>query len=251
MQPEVLIIGGGLSGLHTAYELQKRDIHYLLVESRDRFGGRILSSNLEYSEYDVNQAAFDLGPSWFWPGQSRMRELISELGLAEDVFMQSSVGDALYEDSQGNIQRGITGVSMQGAYRMQGGIRQIIETMVKRIPAECLFNNAVVNKVEYKQDHVSTTVLVNGIDKEITKEIAAKHVVLALPPRVALASIEFKPQFPPHRVEQLNAVATWMAGHAKFVAVYKTQFWKEAGFSGDVISHRRPLQEIHDASSAE
>lgn len=39
MQTKVLIIGGGLSGLHTAYELHKRGVNFLLMEARDRFWG--------------------------------------------------------------------------------------------------------------------------------------------------------------------------------------------------------------------
>ena len=245
IQAEVLIVGGGLSGLHTAYELQKRDISFLLVESRDRFGGRILSSNPGNSEYDARLPAFDLGPSWFWPGQSRMHGLINELGLAEDVFMQSSVGDALYEDNRGNIQRGIVGVSMEGAYRMKGGIRQIVANLCEKIPAELLISNAVITEIEYQQNKIVSTILVDGA----SKEMMSKYVVLALPPRVAVASIKFTPQFPQNRLDELNAIVTWMASHAKFVGIYKNRFWNDAGFSGDVISHRGPLQEIHDASS--
>jgi monoamine oxidase len=39
-----------------------------------------------------------------------------------------------------------------------------------------------------------------------------------------------------------------MAAHAKVVAVYDKPFWREAGRSGDGISQRGPLVEIHDAS---
>ena len=81
------------------------------------------------------------------------------------------------------------------------------------------------------------------------KEISSKFVVLALPPRVSVASIKFVPEFSQARLEELNSVATWMAGHAKIVFVYSNPFWQENGLSGDVISHRGPLAEIHDASS--
>jgi len=250
MKVEVLIVGGGLSGLHTAYELHKRGISFLLVEARDRFGGRILSYNAGNSKYDNSkyesgQAAYDLGPSWFWPGQYRILGLIDELGLTDDVFMQAGEGDALYEDNQGNVQRGITGVSMAGAYRMQGGIRNITSTLSQKIPAKSLINNGVVTEIENKQDSILSKVLVDGV----VKEVASKYVVLALPPRVALAAIKFTPELSQNRLDELNAVATWMAGHAKFIYVYPNRFWSEAGFSGDVISHRGPLQEIHDASS--
>jgi monoamine oxidase len=249
-QTEVLIVGGGLSGLHTAYELHKRGIGFLLVEARDRLGGRILSYNEgssqhKKSEYDADKAAIDLGPSWFWPGQSHILGLIKELGLTDSVFMQAADGDALYEDNRGNIQRGLTGMSMAGAYRMQGGIRKITNVLSQKVPSKSLLSNAVVTEIEYKQEKINSTVLIDDYAAVINSNV----VVLALPPRIALSSIKFIPQFSQQRKDELNAVATWMAGHAKFVAIYKDNFWKDAGFSGDVISHRGPLQEIHDASS--
>ena len=36
--------------------------------------------------------------------------------------------------------------------------------------------------------------------------------------------------------------------YAKFVAVYKRPFWRDAGLSGDASSRRGPLAAIHDAS---
>jgi monoamine oxidase len=42
---------------------------------------------------------------------------------------------------------------------------------------------------------------------------------------------------------------TWMAAHAKFVAVYDQPFWRHQGLSGSVSSQTGPLVEIHDASS--
>jgi monoamine oxidase len=245
MKVDVLIVGGGLSGLHTAYELNKRGIHFLLVEARDRLGGRILSHNGNSVNYDPSQPAFDLGPSWFWPGQTRIKALVDEIGLSNEVFMQAGKGDALYEDNQGNIQRGIGSISMAGAYRMKGGIRQIISTLTLKIPSELLVCNVAVTEIKYQQEKIVTTVLADDIAEEIT----SKYLVLALPPRVALALINFTPQFSQTRVEQLNQVATWMAGHAKFIVIYRDRFWQEQGLSGDAISHRGPLQEIHDASS--
>jgi len=49
----------------------------------------------------------------------------------------------------------------------------------------------------------------------------------------------------------MRGVPTWMAGQAKAVAVYETPFWREAGLSGDAMSRRGPLVEIHDASPAQ
>jgi monoamine oxidase len=41
-----------------------------------------------------------------------------------------------------------------------------------------------------------------------------------------------------------------MAGHAKVIAIYDRPFWRDAGLSGDGISHCGPLVEIHDAGEA-
>ena len=58
MHTENLIIGAGLSGLYLAYKLEQQGKDYLILEARDRLGGRI-------HDHD----GLDLGPTWFWPGQ--------------------------------------------------------------------------------------------------------------------------------------------------------------------------------------
>ena len=42
----VVIIGGGLAGLHAARLPQSAGIAFCLVEARDRLGGRILTATL-------------------------------------------------------------------------------------------------------------------------------------------------------------------------------------------------------------
>ena len=83
MDTNVLIIGGGLAGLALAEQFENAGFDYLLIEARERLGGRILSQQ-------INGSAFDLGPAWFWPGQPRMAKLVSRYSL--DVFDQYSDG---------------------------------------------------------------------------------------------------------------------------------------------------------------
>jgi monoamine oxidase len=40
-----------------------------------------------------------------------------------------------------------------------------------------------------------------------------------------------------------------MAPHAKYIAVFETQFWREQGLSGEAQSTVGPMAEIHDAST--
>jgi len=122
---DVTIVGAGISGLHTAYELAKLGVAVKVLEASNRVGGRILS----VSPPDQSSLSFDLGPSWFWPGQDNIESLVVELGLEDSVFPQYANGDALYEPIQQSVRRGVQGISMQGSYRMKGGLSTITNSL--------------------------------------------------------------------------------------------------------------------------
>jgi len=243
VRTETLIVGGGLCGLHTASELAKRGANFILVEARDRLGGRILSQTFGGSGDEHEQPGFDLGPAWFWPGQALMESLIDKLGLSSQVFTQYASGEGIYEDEQ-SVRRGFPGITMAGSYRMKGGMQQIIAALESRIVAECLLCSTLVTKLTRSDEGICTTVLMAGTMTEIHSD----RVVFALPPRLVEQTIEFGPPLSSARASALRANATWMAGHAKLLAVYEEPFWRARGLSGDAISHRGPLGEIHDAS---
>ncbi|PWQ94888.1 flavin monoamine oxidase family protein [Leucothrix pacifica] len=244
MKTQVLIVGGGLSGLHTAYQLSLQGVGFILLEARDRLGGRILSRNWQQEKYSAAKPAFDMGPAWFWPGQQHIERLVHELDLVDSVFYQQESGDAIYENDQGVIQRGIHGISMAGSYRLQGGNAQLIAAMQEKLPIESVILDARVKQLKYQGQAVQGEVSIDGEQQLIECE----HVVIATPPRVALSHIDFLPEFAEQRVHVLNNIKTWMAGHAKLLAFYETPFWLEQGYSGDCISQRGPMHEIHDAS---
>lgn len=235
------IIGGGLCGLALAYELAKQGTRFKLLEAREQLGGRILGLPSQALE----GAHFDLGPSWFWPGQNRMLNLIKELGLERLVYAQYASGQAMYEAPNGMVQRGVSGISMKGAYRLRGGLITLIRALVSKIQElgfrDCLCVNTQVNSVVYNNAEIDVSYQGGSF--------TCQRLVLALPPRVALSSIHFSPVLSRERVDELNGVATWMAGHSKVIAEYDTPFWRNGKLSGDAISHRGPLSEIHDASA--
>lgn len=229
----VLIVGGGLSGLVLAQGLQATGIDYHLIDARDRFGGRILTQQ-------YGQGHFDLGPAWFWPGQPRIAALIAELGLQK--FAQYAEGALAFEDARGKVQYGRGFASMQGSWRLQGGLGRLIQSLAERLPQDRLQKNARLAGLR-KTDPAILATLADGT------EITADRVVLALPPRLA-AQIRFEPALPSQALAAMQAVPTWMAGQAKALAVYDSAFWREAGLSGDASSRFGPMVEIHDASPA-
>ncbi len=234
---DVTVVGGGLSGLHTASELHARGLTVRVLEARERLGGRILS--------EVEQhAAFDLGPAWFWPHQKRMRALVADVGLTEDVFPQYDRGDALFEADRYRVQRGIAGISMAGSLRLSGGLTRLIDRVAERLPQQAVTLGARVTRVQLDGDRLETT----WTEGDTLHALTSRFVVLALPPRLVASAIETVPPLGTTRRAQLAGINTWMAGHAKVVTLYERPFWRERGFSGDVISRVGPLHEIHDAS---
>ena len=248
---KVLIIGGGLSGLHTAYELNQRGVPFQLIEARQRLGGRILSktpiTHRQPEDQNYSNPAFDLGPSWFWPHQSRIQALLGKLGLLDDVYEQAYAGHALYEDHSGHIHQGFNGASMRGSYRIKGGINAIITQLDRHLPSNTCLTQSTATQITFAQQALTTHVISNNEKYEIKSDF----VVLALPPRLAAHSIQFTPQLSRQRLTQLKSIGTWMAAHAKVAVLYSNPFWQNQGLSGDAISQKGPLQEIHDASSAD
>lgn len=228
MNTDVAIVGGGLTGLAIADRLNRAGVDFQLFEARPRPGGRI-------SVLETPDGAVDLGPSWFWPGQPRIAGLVKDLKL--QPFLQHATGDICFEDEAGQIHRGQGFASMEGSFRLTGGMAALIAGLVARLPAERVHLSSPVTAVVRKGDALA----LEGAP------CTANRVVLALPPRIA-AGLRFDPALATEIIETLAEIPTWMAAHAKFVAVYDRPFWRDAGLSGDAMSRRGPLMEIHDAS---
>ncbi len=229
-----LIVGGGLSGLALAEMMEARRQDYLLVEARDRFGGRIKTEHYA-------GGYFDMGPAWFWPGQPRIATLIDRLGLKS--FDQFAQGELMFEDEQGRIQRGRVFSSMQGSWRLKGGLAALTQGLADKLPESRKYLNSSVATLEHGKEGITASFANGGT-------VVADQAVLCLPPRIA-AEINFLPALPDVTKTSMLAVSTWMAGQAKAIAVYDEPFWRDAGLSGDAMSRLGPIVEIHDASPAE
>jgi monoamine oxidase len=237
MDTDILIVGGGLAGLSIAAGLKAGGADCLLVEAADRLGGRILTRT-------IGGAAFDLGPAWFWPDQPRMAALVARLGVQQ--FDQYSDGASIFQDQSGAVQRGHGFASMQGSYRVAGGMGALIDGLQGQLPDQTVQLNTTVTSLTKTQTGVTAQVQTRAGPATI----AARKVVLAIPPRVVAGTIAMSPALPDAAVQTMQGIATWMAGQAKIIAVYDRPYWRDAGLSGDGTSYKGPMVEIHDASPA-
>ncbi|WP_341665129.1 FAD-dependent oxidoreductase [Vibrio sp.] len=243
---QIAILGGGLSGLYTAYLLEQHGINnYCLIEAAPTLGGRILTQHV--SSNNVS-GTFDLGPSWFWPEfQPQFSELIDTLNLR--TFEQFNSGKIVVERSPNEEPITLKGmIGGPNSMRLKGGMSSLISALSMTINRDNIILNHRVTDITKRDDSIDITCHSN---KNLKKVISAEQIFLALPPRLLSQSIDFTPMLPEKTIKQWQATPTWMAPHAKYIAVFEDAFWRKKGLSGDARSVRGPLVEIHDASSYE
>jgi len=241
---KVVVVGAGLSGLYTAQALRAAGVDVILVEARDRLGGRILTAG---EDGTPAEDGFDLGPSWFWPMmQPAMAALVEELDL--ETFSQHSIGDVVFERmSRERPQRLSPTTENQQSMRIVGGAATAVRALASRLPPGSIRLGTTVTAIALKENGVE---LVLRTSDGADSLLRADRVVAALPPRLLEATVAFSPAQDPAIAARWRNTPTWMAPHAKFFAVYDRPFWRNEGLSGTAQSMVGPMVEIHDATTS-
>ncbi|UDY23296.1 flavin monoamine oxidase family protein [Nocardioides sp. Kera G14] len=89
---DTVVVGAGVTGLMTAYRLTQAGQRVLVLEARDRVGGRLRTE----SHHDSD---FEIGGQWVSPDQTALIGLLEELGL--ETYARYREGDSLYVDRAG------------------------------------------------------------------------------------------------------------------------------------------------------
>ena len=233
---DVVVIGAGLSGLSAALLLNASGLSVKLLEANDSPGGRIRS----IIDPDNGDFLGDLGPTWVWPEhQPILASWLEKLQL--ESFAQYDTGNTIVDYGPGKEPQAGFIPGQSGNKRIVGGPQALIESLRAKIPSSAVKTNSVVKNICPHEDRVQLT-CENG------DTCTATHVILAAPPRILLETIECESFLDSQTISALRSVPTWMAHHAKAVAVFDEPFWRMMGLSGRIVSTEGPLMEAHDHS---
>lgn len=84
---DVVVIGAGATGLSAAHALQKAGRSVVVLEARERAGGRLWTD-------EVDGVDLELGGQWVSPDQEELLRTIDELGL--ETFSRYREGESVY-----------------------------------------------------------------------------------------------------------------------------------------------------------
>ena len=141
--------------------------------------------------------------------------------------------------------------------RFFGGAQALAEALAANLPSDTVLLNAAVTRVVAGANGVTVTAdaadaatATAEVDAE-SVSLVGQHVIVAMPPALAAADLQFEPALPDRVAGLLAATPVWMGAVTKVVAVYDQPFWRAAGLSGSAISHLGPMRELHDMSGSD
>lgn len=131
---DVIIVGGGIAGLATAYELHQRGVRFRLLERANRPGGVILTEQIQ-------DFTFDAGPDALLIQKPAAITLCRELGLGDRLFPTSEPRAAfilrektlhpLPESSVLGIPRNVSALAATRLFSMAGKARMAAELFIR------------------------------------------------------------------------------------------------------------------------
>jgi len=116
---DVVVIGAGATGLSAAVHLRDAGFSVIVLEARDRVGGRLWTN-------EIDGQLFEIGGQWVSPDQNVLLETLAELGL--DTYSRYRDGDSVYIGRDG-VNARFSGEIFPASETTQRELVRLIELM--------------------------------------------------------------------------------------------------------------------------
>ena len=130
LEADVCVVGAGFAGLAAARRLNRAGMSVVLLEARDRVGGRAHTETLS------DGTTIDHGGAWLGPGQDAAYGLAAELGV--ETYPTYTQGDSVYvKDGEPKRYKGSVPLSVGPLQLANLGIAmKRLDRMAARVPME-------------------------------------------------------------------------------------------------------------------
>jgi len=185
---DVIVIGAGVAGLSAARDLMDAGRNVIVLEARDRIGGRL------WTQPGALSAPVELGAQFIHGRNASTWELVRRQGLRththSNTFSRTRVGGPWKRKNR----------KFPYNFQVVGGYQKILAPLAHNLSIQL---NTVVHRVEHSRGHVIVHAEYEG--HQVTYD--ADAAVLALPVAVLNAdTVEFSPALPKEKVEAFSAV---------------------------------------------
>merc|ERR1719383_1179826 len=228
---DVIIIGAGLTGLSLARNLTQDGgvaPNFLVLEARDRIGGRI------HTHITEDGAPVEMGATWFFP-------------FFRNLFKYMK-GATFYESDPRSPPRKINQGDDGDMFRIKGGTGNLPATLCDNIDASRVLLSQVVTSINQVEEG-GGGLLLEVVTRD--KTFRAKKVVTTIPPQLLAHSVKFNPALPAEVAKVAKETHTWMGDSMKGAITYSRPFWREAGLAGALYSQTGPFVQMYDQTSTQ
>lgn len=235
---DVVIIGAGIAGLLAAHRIVDAGREVMVLEARDRIGGRCRS-------LEAGGVGVDLGAAWHWKEHERVPPVLDRFGV--ERVRQHEPGIAIYEPRPDRpVQTFEWPQEPPPSWRIAGGTESLARAIAQDLPAGALQLESRVSTLVRRATSAGVEVQGEHVGAPLT--VRADACICATPPRLTAYLITFSPELPEAARSALRRTPTWMSHSLKAGVVYDRPFWREEGLSGRVRSFAGPLSDWHDAT---
>ena len=225
----IIILGAGLSGLLTAYHLQKEGLPFKILEARNRIGGRI------NTVVGTNSTPIEMGATWFTREHKQLIALLKELEI--EYFEQHMGSTVFYQPVATSLAQRVQIPSQAPSYRISGGTDNLINTLYQKLDKNAILLNQSVTAININK---------NGVTVHAKEVFEGAAVVLAIPPKLWANKIVFEPPLPTELMTIAKQTHTWMEDSIKIGLSYKQPFWQQQNIPSTLFSNSGPITELYD-----